>query len=76
MRIALTDGTPFPQHGADRILHLGILTIVLPLVAAILSAIVREFLTLPQDAVLKSRKKVLAALLALRLRCFRNHRNL
>ena len=45
------DGTPFTQHGADRILHLGILTIVLPLVAAILSAIVCEVLTLPQDAV-------------------------
>lgn len=46
-----TDGTPFTQHGADRILRLGILTIVLPLVAAILAAAVCEFLTLPQDAV-------------------------
>lgn len=45
------DGTPFTQHGADRILHLGILTIVLPLVAAILSTLVCEFMTLPQDAV-------------------------
>ena len=45
------DGTPYTRHGADRILHLGILTIVLPLVAAILSALVCELLTLPQDAV-------------------------
>lgn len=45
------DGTPFTQRGADRVLRLGILTIVLPLVAAILSAIVCELLTLPQDAV-------------------------
>lgn len=45
------DGTPFTQHGVDRILHLGILTIVLPLVAAILSTLVCEFMTLPQDAV-------------------------
>ena len=45
------DGTPFTQHGADRILRLGILTIVLPLVAAILSAIVCEVLPLPLDAV-------------------------
>lgn len=45
------DGTPFTQQGADRILRLGILTIVLPLAAAILSALVCEFMTLPQDAV-------------------------
>ena len=45
------DGTPFTQRGADRVLRLGILTIVVPLVAAILSAIVCEVLTLPQDAV-------------------------
>lgn len=45
------DGTPFTRHGADRILHLGILTIVLPLVAAILSALACELLTLPQGAV-------------------------
>ncbi|MGM9590610.1 MAG: hypothetical protein ACI3V0_10625 [Faecousia sp.] len=45
------DGTPFTQRGADQILHLGIRTIVLPLVAAILSAIVCEILALPQDAV-------------------------
>lgn len=34
------DGTPFTRHGADQILHLGICTIVLPLVASILAAIV------------------------------------
>ncbi|MGM9624520.1 MAG: hypothetical protein ACI3XM_02310 [Eubacteriales bacterium] len=45
------DGTPFTRQGADLVLRLGILTIVLPLVAAILSAIVCEILTLPQDAV-------------------------
>lgn len=45
------DGTPFTRHGADRILRLGILTIALPLLAAILSALVCELLTLPQDAV-------------------------
>lgn len=45
------EGTPFTQRGADQILHLGILTIVLPLVAAILSAIVCEIFVLPQVAV-------------------------
>ena len=50
-KLEQADGTPFTQHGADRVLRLGILTIVLPLVAAILSALVCEFLTLPQDAV-------------------------
>lgn len=50
-KLEQADGTPFTQRGAGRVLHLGILTIVLPLVAAILSAIVRELLTLPQDAV-------------------------
>lgn len=50
-KLEQADGTPFTQHGADRILHLGILTIVLPLVAAILSALVCELMTLPQDAV-------------------------
>ena len=39
------DGSPFTQQGADRVLHLGILNIVLPLVAAILSALVCELLT-------------------------------
>lgn len=33
------DGTPFTQSGADQIRRLGIRTIVLPLVAAILSAV-------------------------------------
>ena len=50
-KLEQADGTPFTQQGADRVLHLGILTIVLPLVAAILSALVCEFMTLPQDAV-------------------------
>ena len=50
-KLEQADGTPFTQRGADRIFRLGILTIVLPLVAAILSALVCEFLTLPQDAV-------------------------
>lgn len=50
-KLEQADGTPFTQHGADRVLRFGILTIVLPLVAAILSAIVCELLTLPQDAV-------------------------
>lgn len=45
------DGTPFTQQGADQILHLGIRTIVLPLVAAILSAIACAILELPQNAV-------------------------
>lgn len=45
------DGTPFTQRGAEHILRLGILTIVLPLVAAIVSAIVCEVLQLPQSAV-------------------------
>lgn len=45
------DGTPFTKQGADRILHLGIRTIVLPLVAAILSAVVSELFALPQAAV-------------------------
>lgn len=36
------DGTPFTKRGADQILRLGIRTIVLPLAAAILSAIVCE----------------------------------
>lgn len=45
------DGTPFTLRGADQILHLGILTIVLPLVAAIVAAIVCEVCKLPQDAI-------------------------
>ena len=45
------DGTPFTHRGAEQILHLGILTIVLPLVEAIVSAILYEIFALPQDAV-------------------------
>lgn len=44
------DGTPFTKRGADRILHLGIRTIVLPLVAVILAAIVCAIFDLPQNA--------------------------
>lgn len=45
------DGTPFTQRGADQVLHLGIRTIVLPLVAAILCAVACELLNVPQNAV-------------------------
>ncbi|MDD6022919.1 MAG: hypothetical protein PUC06_01605 [Oscillospiraceae bacterium] len=45
------DGTPFTTRGADKILHLGIRTIVLPLVAAILCAIVCEVFDIAQSAV-------------------------
>lgn len=45
------DGTPFTRRGADLVLRLGILTIVLPLVAAILSAIICEIFSLQQDTV-------------------------
>ena len=44
------DGTPFTKHGAEQMKHLGICTIVLPLVAAILVAIVRELFGLLQNA--------------------------
>ena len=44
------DGTPFTKHGADQILRLGIRTIVLPLVAAILAAIVCELFGSLQSA--------------------------
>ena len=50
-KVEQADGTPFTQRGADRIFRLGILNIVVPLVAAILSALVCEILALPQDAV-------------------------
>ena len=36
----LKDGTPFTKEGAKRILHLGIKTIVLPLVAAIIVGVI------------------------------------
>ena len=45
------DGTPFTQRGADRLMRLGVLVIVLPLVAAILSAIAYKCLSLTQNAV-------------------------
>ena len=44
------DGTPFTKHGAEQMKHLGIRTMVLPLVAAILVAIVRELFGLLQNA--------------------------
>ena len=44
------DGTPFTLRGAEQVLHLGIRTIVLPLVAAILTAVVRELFGLLQNA--------------------------
>ena len=44
------DGTPFTRHGADQILHLGIRTIVLPLVASILAAIVCQAFCYLQSA--------------------------
>lgn len=46
-----SDGTPFTKHGAERIKRLGIRTIVLPLVAAILIAVVCSVFHLPKDAV-------------------------
>ena len=45
------DGTPFTRSGAERIMRLGVLTIALPLVAAIPSAIVCEIMKLPADIV-------------------------
>lgn len=45
------DGTPFTHEGAEQVLRLGILTIVLPLVSAIVSALICELLYLPQSAV-------------------------
>ena len=50
-KLEQADGTPFTWHCADRVLHLGVLNIVLPLVAAILSSIVCEIFSLPKDAV-------------------------
>ena len=44
------DCTPFSQGGAEQIKRLGIRTIVLPLVAAILVATVCEIFGLPQNA--------------------------
>ena len=45
------DGTPFTLRGADQVLHLGIRTIVLPLVAAIVCAVVCQLMGVPQNAV-------------------------
>ena len=44
------DGTPFTHRGADQIKGLGIRTIVLPLVSAILIAVVYAAFDLPQKA--------------------------
>ncbi|MBS7314832.1 MAG: hypothetical protein KIG74_00295 [Clostridiaceae bacterium] len=43
------DGTPFTQQGAVRIRRLGIRTIVLPMVAAVLCAIVCSLCDLPRN---------------------------
>ena len=45
------DGTPFTLRGAEQVLHLGIRTIVLPLVAAIVCAVICELMGVPQNAV-------------------------
>lgn len=44
-----TDGTPFTHSGADRIRRLGIQSIVLPLVAVILAAVISSSLGLPEN---------------------------
>lgn len=44
------DGTPFTKRGAEQIKRLGIRTIALPLVAAILTAVVRVLFGLLQNA--------------------------
>lgn len=51
LKMELADGTPFTHRGADRIRGLGIRTIVLPLVAAILIAVVYAVFDLPGNAV-------------------------
>ena len=45
------DGTPFTHRGADQIRRLGIRTIVLPLVAAIVVAVICAAFDLPQGSV-------------------------
>lgn len=45
------DGTPFTQRGAEQIRRLGICTIVLPLVAAIVAAVIYAAFDLPQGSV-------------------------
>ena len=49
-RTEQADGTPFTKRGAEQIRHLGIRTIVLPLVATILAAVVCAVFDLPQNA--------------------------
>lgn len=49
-RAEQADGTPFTKRGAQKIRALGIRTIVLPLVAAILAAVVCAVFDLPLDA--------------------------
>ena len=49
-RTEQADGTPFTKRGADEIRRLGIRTIVLPLVAAILAATVHGVFHLPANA--------------------------
>lgn len=49
-RAEQADGTPFTKRGAEQIKRLGIRTIALPLVAAILTAVVRELFGLLQNA--------------------------
>ena len=49
--LALTDGTPFTYGGAEQIKRLGIRTIVLPLVAAIVAAVIYAVFDLPQGSV-------------------------
>lgn len=50
LRREQSDGTPFTTQGADQIRRLGIRTIVLPLVAAILIAVIYGVFDLPQNA--------------------------
>ena len=45
------DGTPFTYGGAEQIKRLGIRTIVLPLVAAIVAAVIYAVFALPQGSV-------------------------
>ena len=49
-RAEQADGTPFTHHGAERIRRLGIRSIVMPLVAAILIAVVYAAFGLTQSA--------------------------
>lgn len=49
-RLEQTDGTPFTQNGAKRIRNLGIKSIVLPIVAAIISAVIYGCFSLTRSA--------------------------